>query len=356
MQYFSIVDIGSGRALYVSETGRLYISKAYSILYSDDLGLKWHLDAILHKNVLVATLSKLRIFARLLRYYVAALGVLSDGTRIVVARDGVYQAKSNEINMTRTFEIKRGSRPLNITIDDHDRILFGEYGDLPVDHEKFIYASADGGESFHAIYSFAPDDIRHIHNIIWDRFDGGYWVMVGDFDKQPGIGKLSVDFKKLEWLGRGSQEVRAVGVIVEQDCLYYGTDSEICQNYIVRMDKKTGEIKKLVAVEGSSLYATRFGDVRLISTCVEPSHVNRSRQSVIYASVDGDNWQPIQFFNKDFLNAKLFQFGTVVLPTSDYYEPVGIFSGQALTECDNQIMMFTFEKAPFVKRSTTLTI
>src|SRR4030042_3277356 len=106
------------------------------------------------------------------------------------------------------------------------------------------------------------DDIRHIHNVIWDRFDGGYWVMVGDFDKQPGIGKLFADFKNLKCLRRGDQEARAVGVIVEKDCLYYGTDSELCQNYIVRMDKKTGQITRLRAVEGSSLYATRFVDVR----------------------------------------------------------------------------------------------
>lgn len=345
------IMIRNGRVLYISKEGFLYISNGYDIICSDNKGLTWRLNATIQKRNFKVALAKWRIPARLLRYYVAALGVLSDGTRIAVAREGVYRALPDETRMSRAFEITRGSRPLNITIDDHDRILFGEYGDLPEGHEKFIYASDDRGASFHVVYSFPSADIRHVHNVIWDRFEGGYWVMVGDFDKQPGIGKLSEDFKNLEWLRRGDQEVRAVGVIVEKDCLYYGTDSELCQNYIVRMDKKTGQVTRLRAVEGSSLYATRFGDVRLISTCVEPSSVNRSRQSVIYASVDGDNWQPIQSFNKDMLDARLFQFGTVALPTSDYHESVGMFSGQALAGCDNRITLVQFENGSFVKRS-----
>lgn len=328
--------IRKGRALYISSKGFLYVSNGYKIMFSQDGGLSWHLNATIHERNFKSSLSRCRIPARLFRYYVAALGILSDGSRIAIARDGVFRAKSNEIRMSRSFEITRGSRPLNIAVDDRDRILFGEYGDLPKGHEKFIYASDDGGASFHVVHSFTSDDVRHVHNIIWDRFDGGYWVMVGDFDKQPGIGKLSIDFKNLDWLRRGDQEVRAVGVIVEKDCLYYGTDSELCQNYIIRMDKKTGQITRLRAVEGSSLYAARFGDVRVISTCVEPSRVNHSRQAVIYASTDGDNWEAIRSYNKDLLDARLFQFGTIVLPHSDYHESLCMFSGQALSGCDNQ--------------------
>ena len=329
----------NGRALYISERGLLYISNGYDIFCSDDKGSSWRLNATVHEGNTKAAFAKWRIPARFLRYYVAAFGLLSDGTRIAVARDGVYRALPNETRMTRSFEITRGSRPLNITVDDQDRILFGEYGDIPEGREIYLYASDDRGATFHVIHSFQSNDIRHVHNVIWDRFEGGYWVMVGDFDKQPGIGKLSADFKKLEWLRRGDQEVRAVGVIVEEDCLYYGTDSELSQNYIVRMDKKTGQITRLRSVGGSSLYATRFGDVRLISTCVEPSRVNRSRESTIYASADGDNWEPIRTFNKDLLDARIFQFGTVVLPTSDYHAAVGMFSGQALAGCDNRITM-----------------
>jgi hypothetical protein len=343
----------NGRALYISNKGTLYISNGYDIFCSDNEGLSWRLNATVHEKRIKATLAKCRIPARFLRYYVAAFGILSEGSQIAVVRDGVYRALLNERKMSRVFEITRGSRPLNITIDDHDQVIFGEYGDLPEGHEKFIYASFDRGASFHVIYAFPSDDIRHIHNIIWDRFDGGYWVMVGDFDRQPGIGKLSADFKNLEWLRRGDQESRAVGVIVEKDYLYYGTDSELCQNYIVRMDKKSGQITRLLSVEGSSLYATRFGDVRLISTCVEPSRINHSRQSVIYASLDGDNWQPIRSFNKDLFEARAFQFGTVVLPTSNYDEPLGMFSGQALAGCDNRTTLVKFENGSIVKKSDT---
>ena len=123
------IMIRNGRALYISKEGTLYVSNGYNIFCSDNDRLSWRLNATVHEKTYKAALAKLRIPARFLRYYVAALRVLSDGTRIAVARDGVYLSLSNETRMSRTFEITRGSRPLNITIDDNDRILFGEYGD-----------------------------------------------------------------------------------------------------------------------------------------------------------------------------------------------------------------------------------
>lgn len=336
---------GTGRALHVSRSGELYASRGYDVFCSTDGGLTWRLDVSIQKGSFKAFLAGHRRPARLLRYDVAAFAVLSNGTRVAVARDGIYRAATGKVRMDRVFRITRGSRPLNITIDGENRILFGEYGDLPRGSEICIYASEDDGKTFHVAYTFGADDIRHVHNVVWDRWDGGYWVMVGDFDRQPGIGKLSADFRTLEWVRRGSQMFRAVGGIVEADYLYYGTDSELAQNYIIRLDKRSGAITRLRPVEGSSLYATRFGDLRLIATCVEHSRVNHSRQSVLYASTSGDIWQPVQAFQKDSMNPKFFQFGTVVLPSSSYPKPVGMFSGQALTRCDNRLALIRLESA-----------
>ena len=333
---------GKGRSLYISATGVFYIAIGYEIYRSQDHGESWLLDSVIQPKDMRAALAKLKMPSRLLRYYVSALTLLSDSTRIAVARDGIYRARSGDQKMHCTFRITRGSRPLNIAVDNQDRIVWGEYGDLPREQQICLYASGDGGQRFDVAHAFAPGDIRHVHNVVWDKFDNVYWVMVGDFDKQPGIGRLSKDLKCFDWVIRGSQDARAVGVIVEKDYLYYGTDSELEQNYIVRLDKKTGQISKLMKIEGSSLYASRFGEVRLISTCVEPSKVNRSRQSVLYASIDGDRWQTVCAFEKDCWDLKYFQFGTIVLPTSCYEKSVGMFSGQALDQFDNQYKVITF--------------
>jgi len=342
MKRISIKSGGRGRSLYISDGGAFYVADGYAIYRSEDQGSSWDLDSLVHSENMKAAVSRLKLPSRLLRYYVSAFSLLSDGSRVAVARDGIYSARPGELHMKCIFSIGRGSRPLNFAVGHQDRVVWGEYGDLPPGQEIFLYAFNDNGQSFDVVHAFSPGDIRHIHNVVWDKYDDVYWVMTGDFDRQPGIGRLSKDLKSFDWLIRGGQVARAVGVIVEKDFLYYGTDTELAQNYIVRLDKKSGRISKLMNVEGSSLYAARFGCVRLMSTCVEPSKINTSRQSVVYASLDGDQWRRVGAFEKDIWHAKFFQFGTVVLPVSDYEKSVGMFSGQALRRLDNRFELINF--------------
>ena len=245
--------------------------------------------------------------------------------------------------MEQVFRITRGSRPLNLTVDNSDRVLFGEYGGNPDRHEIFIFISEDGGRKFEVGYKFEPGEIRHVHNILCDPFLGGYWVLVGDYGNEPGIGWMPKDLSKIDWVVRGTQSVRAVGAIVERDYLFYGTDSEIEQNHIVRLDKKTGDLTFLREIEGSSLFASRFGEVKLISTDVEPSNVNRSRNATLYASRDASTWHLVGSYPKDVFQWHLFQYGTVVLPVSDYGISLGMFSGQAVKGLDGQVRIISFD-------------
>ena len=276
--------------------------------------------------------------SRLLRYNIAAFQVLHDGSRVAVARDGVYRAGAGEERMSRVFPITRGLRPLNLTVDNN-RVLFGEYGDGYESSEVFVYISEDGGRSFDVGYRFPRGDIRHVHNVIFDPHQENYWVLVGDFDRQPGIGILSKDLSTFEWLGRGSQEHRAVGAIIEPDCLLYGTDSDRERNYIVRIDKKDGKLTKLLEVEGSSLYATTFGPVHVISTCVEPNPACASRECSLYASRNGADWERSVVHKKDRYHFTFFQLGVLVLPYACNAEPRGMYSGQAVQQVDDVVRL-----------------
>jgi len=132
--------------------------------------------------------------------------------------------------------------------------------------------------------------------------------------------------------------VRAVGMLVRPDCLIYGSDSELEQNYIIRLDKKTGRYERVVPLDGSSLYAADFGNLGLISTCVEPSRVNKGQYSSLYGSVDGVDWKQLLSLPKDRWKAVLFQFGLIVLPYVKSRQPAyGMFSGQALTKHHNRV-------------------
>ena len=327
-----------GRALYIGRNSELYIARKYGIYRSNDWGATWQLDCFVPTSGWKPLVAKAPLGARLLRYQIAAFHVLDDGSRIAVARDGVYRAGPDETRMSRVFRITRGSRPLNLAADGA-RVLFGEYGNGFESSEVFIYISEDAGRTFNVGFRFPAGDIRHVHSVLVDPHHDGYWVLVGDFDRQPGIGSLSKDMQTLEWLNRGSQEHRAVIALVEPDCLIYGTDSDCQQNSIVRIDKQSGKTHALLAVEGCSLYAATFGPVRVISTCALSDPISNSRECSIYASLDGADWKRIVVHRKDPYHSKFFQFGTIVLPYAYHTEPRGMYSGQAIQRMDDRVAL-----------------
>jgi hypothetical protein len=330
-----------GRALYIGRQGEVYIAKRYAIYRSDDWGATWRLDCFVPSWGWKPLLARTHLGYRLLRFYIAAFRALADGSRMAVARDGIYRAGAGEGRMSRVFRVTRGSRPLNLAVDG-PRVLFGEYGrDLSAVAVR-IYVSEDFGKTFQVGFQFPRGDVFHVHNILVDPHENGYWVLVGEHGRQPGIGLLSKDLRTLDWLTRGSQRSRAVAALVEPDCLLYGTDSNHDRNFIVRLDKQSGKTAELLELEGSSFYATNFGPVRVISTGVEPNPACSSRQCSLYASRDGTAWQRFAVHLKDKYDAVYFHIGTLVLPYAYHADPRGMFSGQAVVGADDEVSFVEF--------------
>ncbi len=333
-----------GRALYIAANGSLYCSQVYNILRSDDCGVSWTLDASVPRVGWRSWLGNRSLPSRLLRYYVAAFQVMDDGARIAVARDGVYRAEPGEINMRRVFRVNRGSRPINITVDGI-RVLFGEYGNGYERERVAIYASEDGGRHFDVAYNFPRGSLRHLHNVQVDPFDDCYWVFAGDFDAQPGIMRLSKDFRSSDWIRSGDQKSRAVSAFIEKNDIVYGTDSDQEQNFIVRVNKNTGRLTELLKIEGSSLHAAKFGDFFAISTCVEPNPVCTAKECALYLSKDGDSWRRFFPLSKDRFHPFLFQFGELTLPYCRYNRNIGMFSGQSVKNAHNLLTIFEIEQS-----------
>jgi len=329
--------LGRGRALYIGPRGDFYVGRRYEIFRSDDGGKTWRLDCFVPRAGWKPWAARFRLGARLLRYYIAAFQVLPDGSRVAVARDGIYRAGPGEVVMTRTFRYTRGSRPLNLTADGQ-RLLFGEYGNLDR-CEACIYVSEDGGRTFDVGHRFPLGDVRHIHNILVDPHRGHYWVLAGDFGNQPGVAALSKNLKTLDWLCRGRQEYRAVGAVNLPDRLIYGTDSDRERNFLVALEKQSGRVEHILEVEGSSLYACSFGPIHAISTCVEPNPACPSRECSLYLSADGDRWTRTIVHRKDMHHSTYFQYGTIVLPYSHCAEACGMYSGQAVKNLDDRAVL-----------------
>lgn len=338
----SLVEAGScpGRALAVGADGSLYISRRYAIHRSDDGGRSFALDCTVPAPDWRRIATAPRTLARLLRHDVYSLVVLEGGARLAIARHGIYRAEPGSTTMVQVYDLRRGSRPLNLAVGGRGRVVFGEYGDNPDRHEIHVYAS-DDGRHFEVAHSFAAGDVRHVHNLIWDAYLEKYWVFVGDYGREPGIGLMDADLSGVAWVARGTQQARAVGAIVEPGTLVFGTDTETELNHIVRLDKATGETTNLHDLSGSSLYATRFGSLRMISTCVEPSSVNPDRSARLFASLDGDAWSEVAAFRKDRLSFRYFQFGTIVLPSAGPASSA-MFSGQAIAGLDDQVRIVSW--------------
>lgn len=319
-----------GRALFIDARGSLYIARKYRIFRSDDGGATWVLDCLVPTSGWKPWAAEFALAARLLRYNIQAFQVLADGSRVAVARDGIYRAGAGETRMTKAWSVTRGSRPITLSADEN-RVLFGEYGGPEMDHVGVrVYLSEDSGRHFEPLFEFPKGDIHHIHNVVVDPYADHYWVLAGDHGRTPGIAALSKEGRNLDWLDRGHQMVRAVSALPRPDCLIYGSDSELEPNFIIRLDKASGRCDRLRPVEGSSLYAADVAGMAVISTSVEASAVNTSRQCSLYGSTDDATWSPLIRFEKD-IWSPILHFGLIVLPTvQDPGAARWMFSGQAL--------------------------
>jgi hypothetical protein len=323
-----------GRALLIAADGALFVGRGQRIFRSVDHGASWRLDSQVPNAILQNPVLWPRLLRRALRYQISGLIVLSDGTRVAVARTGIYRAAGGETRMREVFRLTRGSRPLHMCATPDEEIVFGEYGGNRGRHEMFIYVSRDRGRSFEPVFRFPPGAVRHIHNVLYDRYLDAFWVLAGDYGHEPGIALLSRDFSHLDWIVRGTQDARVVSALVERDALVYGTDTELEQNYIVRLEKKTGRRERLAPIGGSSLSAARYGEYRFVSTAVTPSPVNPDRAARLFVSRNGGEWSEFASYDKDLWHPAL-QYGSIVLAPSRYGAPLALFSGQAVRGFDD---------------------
>jgi hypothetical protein len=330
-----------GRPLLV-DGSTVYIGLRGTILRTGDGGRSWVCDCTLAPELKRGVFGRSRLLTRLLRLEIMAFRLLGDGARVAIARDGIYRAEPGGTRMRRTFRFEAG-RPLNLGVDGNGRIIFGEYHSNAERRPIRMYASEDGGRTFEVRHVFDAGEIRHVHSVIWDQQLGQCLVLTGDYGEECGIAVLRSDLMGIDWIVRGGQRFRAASVLVDERYITYGTDSHVEHNEILRVEKATGRIESLCTVEGSSLYAARFGPVRAISTAVEPSAVNLSREVSLYLSADGQHWSRAVVARKDRWHAVLFQFGTLVLPYCEGNTAWGAFGGQAVDGVDGQTVLISLE-------------
>ena len=264
--------------------------------------------------------SAIRLSSRLVRDGFHALAVLASGGLVAAVPGAIVTLRPGESQFRLTHAIARGTRPLHVTSVPSGAAFWGEYFDNPAREEVHIYVSTDDGTTWSVAYTFPRHTIRHVHNIVYDRWGDCLWVLTGDYGEECGILRASCDFRQVEVVLRGNQQARAVALVPTEEGLYFSSDTPLETNYIYRLDRH-GKLLRLAPISSSSIYGCRVGTDVFFSTMVEPSAVNTDRHARIYAGGGAGGWQPLLAWKKDFWPMGLFQYGNVFLPDGENSTP-----------------------------------
>lgn len=252
------------------------------------------------------------------------------GDLVGVVRKSILLYSAGQSDFQTVLRIKNGGRPKGIVNTPSGRMYVGEYGLNPDRRAMRIWGSDSGGANWELVYTLKPGSVRHIHNIVWDPYRKGLWVLTGDREGECALLFTRDEFKTLDEVVRGGQIYRACDLICRPDGVYYGTDSETAENWFVRLEPETGKICKIQSLPGSVLYMNRMADYYFISTAVEPSKVNKYRYATLWQSRDLENWTKLIEFEKDFWPGEYFGFGRIVLPRIEGECPYIVFTPMAV--------------------------
>lgn len=331
-----------GRVARVEADGTLYAGRRTVIYRSDDDGATWARETAIPVRGIRHIAEYSRMASRLLRHEIRALARHPEGALVAASRRGVFHDPApGSSPWMQPSRLEAGSlpaaAPMRIQVGGPGHLIWGEYlGFIEAGRPIRILASEDKGASFEVVHEFVPGRIGHVHNVVFDAARDHYWVLAGDHGPQAGIGMLSADFQRFEWLVKGEQSHRVVEIFDFGDRLVYGTDTEVEPNAVLSLDKETGAIERHQELPGSCIYGCRFGEVVAVATSVEPSPINQSPYCELWISKDGDRWIQAWKAIKDRWNAKYFQFGSIVLPSGVSDRTRIAWSGQAIRGLDGR--------------------
>ena len=262
------------------------------------------------------------------------------GELIAVVGKGLYILRDGDDRFEEVLRVKDGGRPKGTCVAPSGNMFVGEYGMNKDRRRMRIWGAGPKGRDWQVVYTFPAGSIRHIHNLVWDENRNGIWVLTGDRENECSISFTGDEFKTLDEVVKGGQEYRACNLFCEPDAVYYATDSETSQNWFVSLNPETGETNKIQKLPGSSIYANRMAGMYFVSTCVEPSKVNKTPWSTLWCSKDLVEWEEFTRFKKDMWPGEYFGFGNIVLPRIEGECPYIIYSATCVKSFDNTAFIY----------------
>jgi hypothetical protein len=289
-----------------------------------------------NQNLVDRIKGSLRLLQRIFRMEIRSAIAIDTERVLFLYKRNLYHLNVNKRTIQELFQINNYfSTPLNLckALDNPDYIaFFGDYGDNPDRKEVAIYAVLKD-LSVEVIHKFSPHTIRHIHNIVPDNKNNGYYIFTGDNDPKSGIYWTDKEFSYMKPIVIGDQRSRTVWGFPTEKGLLYATDSITDKNsiYLLKTNKEKFQLEKITEINGSCIYATETKSGYYFSTTVESEETQNNKIKsmlskkrgagilsndvhLIYITKDLQA-KIIRNYKKDNLPYKLFQYGTVRFPS-----------------------------------------
>lgn len=325
------VSFSSLVALLCTEEA-IYLSGPGSLWKMDLKGGTPQLFAVVPLPWLYRQAARWHLSRRLGRVDVRELIQTPSGDFLGIIRREIIAINRDSGEIRSVFEVNDGGRPKGFALTPSGHIFVGEYWGNPGRQPLRIWASTDGGENWELAHTLPAGSAKHIHNIIWDPYRRGLWILTGDGEGECALLFTGDEFKTVTELIRGGQMVRACRLFCEPDGIFYATDSERASNWFVQLDVESGKLHKIQPLPGSCIYAASFADQHWLSTSVEPSHLER--KPALWSSSDLRHWTKRVEFIKDCWPGEYFGFGSIFLPRVQGSCPLVVFSAIAVKHHD----------------------
>jgi hypothetical protein len=220
-------------------------------------------------------------------------------------------------------------------VDPSGDVFFGEYVSNEARDLIRVYRYSSRHQKIETAYEFAPRVIRHIHGIYWDPYSRSLWVCAGDVGAENRILRTSDGFRTLEMVGGGDETWRSVSLQFTPDAIYYGTDAELRQNMIYRIDRKTGERGEVTEVGGTVFYSQKVGPDIFFGVTAELCPSQNDSAASLWAVGEHGSCERVSVFHKDGWHRILFMFGTLHFPAGPGLKDALYVHGVALKGLDN---------------------
>ena len=312
--------------LYISKNSDLF-SYQNGVIYKNDeevctILLSWSKRLLSH----------FRLLNRLLRLEPRCATFMDDNTMILAFQHQVLVVSVSEKKIKEFVPLRPNfSNPLNFCSMKRygqREVYWGDYGENMDGSEINIYKYTKNG--LEVCYSFPKNSIKHVHNIIYDKWRDRFIMLTGDLGDKVGIYTATRDFKRVEPFMIGDEKYRAVQGLVTEDGLIWATDAVMSDNFLYYCSFEEKVVSTLASLNGSVIYGMVVNSGLLFSTTVEPYPTGDSRLKAVFYNRLGPGIKSryvdlcycsgeremtvLKRFKKDWLPLCLFQYGQIMFP------------------------------------------